>query len=191
MRRMKVIQFLLKWKVKVLFTRKRIIFGALACLAVVPSVTGAADFDEEYDVKQWQEMAVLMPVAPSKESLIPFYVSAATENKFFIDGATLSVGEDGVVRYVLIVQTAGGAINTSFDGMRCESRERRIYASGRLDGSWSKSRNNEWVRIRDAGANGYYAVLFLEYFCPGGVIVRSAEEARNALKTGLHPDHRW
>ena len=185
-----MIQFLLKWKVRVLFTRKRIIFGVLACLAVVSSVTGAAEFDEEYDVKQWQEMAVLMPVAPSRESLIPFYVSAATENKFFVDGATLSVGEDGVVRYVLIVQTVGGAKNTSFEGMRCESRERRIYASGRADGAWSKSRNNEWVRIRDAAANRQYAELFLEYFCPGGVIVRNAEDARNALKAGAHPSNR-
>ncbi len=190
MRQTKMIQLLSRWKVRVLYCIKRIISGVLACVTLVSFVASAADFDEEYDVKQWQEIAVLMPGAPSKEALIPFYVSAATENKFFIDGATLSVGEDGVVRYVLIVQTAGGAINTSFDGMRCESRERRMYASGRLDGSWSKSRNNEWVRIRDAGANGYYAVLFLEYFCPGGVIVRNAEEARNALKTGSHPSNR-
>lgn len=173
-----------------MFANKRIISRLLACVAFVSVEVGAADFDEEYDVKQWQEMAVLMPAAPNPASLIPFYVSAATENRFFIDGATLSVGEDGVVRYVLIVQTAGGAKNTSFEGMRCVSRERRIYASGRLDGSWSKSRNNEWVRIRDAAGNRQYAELFLEYFCPGGAIARNAEEARQALLAGSHPDNR-
>jgi hypothetical protein len=163
------------------------VFVALTC-AIGNAV--AADFDEEYDVKQWQEMAVLMPAAPNKDALIQFYVSAATENQFFIDGDTLSVGEDGVVRYVLIVQTAGGARNISYEGMRCVTRERRIYASGRLDGSWSKSRNNEWVRIRDAAANRHYAELFLEYFCPAGIIARNAEEARKALKSGSHPDNR-
>jgi hypothetical protein len=172
--------FLIKQIVSIFF-----VYGVIA-----PLTASAAGFDEEYDVKQWQEMAILMPAAPNKGSLIPFYVSAATENQFFIDGATLSVGEDGVVRYVLIVQTVGGAINTSFEGMRCETRERRIYASGRLDGSWSKSRNNEWVRIRDAAANRQYAELFLEYFCPGGAIARNAEEARQALRVGLHPDNR-
>jgi hypothetical protein len=173
-----------------LFPISRIVSRALACFAIVSFAASAAGFDEEYDVKQWQEMVVSMPTAPRKESLIPFYVSAATENQFFIDGASLSVGEDGVVRYVLIVQTLGGARNISYEGMRCLTRERRIYASGRLDGSWSKSRNNEWVRIRDAVANRQYAELFLEYFCPGGTIARDAEEARQALKAGLHPDNR-
>ena len=189
MRLMKMIRPLLKWKLRV-FSIQRVVSWSLVGIFGLSFAATAADFDEEYDVKQWQEMTVLMPLAPNKESLIPFYVSAATENQFFIDGATLSVGEDGVVRYVLIVETAGGARNTSFEGMRCLTRERRIYASGRLDGSWSKSRNNEWVQVRDAAANRQYAELFLEYFCPGGVIARSAEEVRDALKVGLHPDNR-
>ena len=151
-----------------------------------------ADFEEDYEAKQWQEVAVQLPPAPQKESLIPFFVSAATENKFFIDGPSLSVGEDGVVRYILVVQTVGGARNVSYEGMRCLTRERRIYASGRLDGGWSKSRNNEWVRIQDAVANRQNAALFLDYFCPGGVIVRNATEARDALRKGSHPDTmRW
>lgn len=151
-----------------------------------------ADFEEDYEAKQWQEVAVQLPAAPQKESLIPFFVSAATENKFFIDRPSLSVGEDGVVRYILVVQTVGGAWNISYEGMRCLTRERRIYASGRLDGGWSKSRNNEWTRIQDAVANRQHAALFLDYFCPGGVIVRNASEARDALQNGGHPDTvRW
>jgi len=190
MRQMKMIYLRQSWKGRGLSFINRMVAYALAWAVVMSSAAFAADFDEAYDVKQWQEMAVLMPAAANKESLIPFYVSAATENQFFIDGATLTVGEDGVVRYVLIVQTAGGARNTSFEGMRCLTRERRIYASGRLDGSWSKSRNNEWVKVRDAAANRQYAALFLEYFCPGGIIVRNAEEARQALLAGSHPDNR-
>ena len=186
-----MIQLLQKWKVRFLSFAKRIFSWTLTCLVVASFTANAAGFDEEYDLKQWQEITVLMPAAPVKESLIAFYVSAATDNKFFVDGATLSVGEDGVVRYVLIVQAAGGAKNTSFEGMRCLTRERRIYASGRVDGSWSKSRNSEWVRIKDAAANRQYAELFLEYFCPGGTIVRSAEEALQALRAGSHPDNRW
>lgn len=189
MRLMKMIRLLLKWKIRV-FLIQRIVSWSLAGIFGLSFAATAADFDEESDVKKWQEIAVLMPAAPRKESLIPFYVSAATENLFFIDGATLSVGEDGVVRYVLIVQAAGGARNISYEGMRCLTRERRIYASGRLDGTWSKSRNNEWEKVRDAAANRQYAELFLEYFCPGGTIARSADEVRSALKVGLHPDNR-
>jgi hypothetical protein len=152
----------------------------------------AVGFDEDYETKEWREMEVMMPAAPQKETLLPFYVSAASDNRFSVDGATLSVGADGVVRYVLVVETAGGARNVSYEGMRCETRERRIYASGRRDGSWSKSRNNAWERIRDTGTNRQHAALFLEFFCPGGVIVRDVAEATNALKQGVHPmNRRW
>lgn len=151
-----------------------------------------ADFEEDYETKQWQEIEVKLPPAPSDAGLQSFYVSASTDNKFFIDLATLSIGSDGVVRYVLVINTPGGGRNVTFEGMRCETRENRIYASGRLDGTWSKSRNNDWSRVRDVYANRHHAALFLEYFCPSGVIVRSVEEAQEALRRGKHPDNqRW
>ena len=152
--------------------------------------SASADFEEDFERVPWQEMAVQLPPAPSKEVLLPFYVSAAINNHFFIDAASLSVGEDGVVRYILVVETAGGARNVSYEGIRCLTRERRIYASGRLDGAWSRSRNNQWEPILDRAANRQHAALHLEYFCPGGVIVRNAEEAINALRAGAHPANR-
>lgn len=166
-------------------------------LAILPlfSFTALAvtdDFDDEYEKKPWQELAVRLPAAPEPAAQIPFYVSAATDNLFTIDRKSLSVDTDGVVRYVLTITTAGGARNVTYEGMRCETREQRIYASGRLDGSWSKSRNNEWTRIKDVIANRHHAALFLEYFCPGGVIVANTAEALDALQRGVHPlNKRW
>ncbi|AXS79062.1 CNP1-like family protein [Dechloromonas sp. HYN0024] len=164
--------------------------GSLLLLSLLASASVMADFEEDYESKQWQEMEVQLPAAPRQESLLPFYVSAATENRFFVDGATISVGKDGVVRYVLVILAPEGGRNVTFEGMRCESRERRIYAAGRVDGSWSKARKNEWVRIQDAYANRHHAALFLDYFCPIGNIVQNAAEARNALKQGGHPDNK-
>lgn len=164
--------------------------ASLLLVAMLTSATVFADFEEDYESKQWQEIEIQLPAAPKQVTLLPFYVSAATENRFFIDGATLTVGSDGVVRYVLLVLAPQGARNVTYEGMRCETRERRIYASGRLDGSWSKARKNEWVRIQDAYANRHHAALFLEYFCPVGNIVQNAAEARNALIKGVHPDNK-
>ena len=162
----------------------------LAILGILSWRPAVADFEEDFNDKKWQEVVVQLPPAPQQENLLPIYVSAATDNEFFIDASTLTVGADGVVRYVLVVQTSGGARNVSFEGLRCETRERRIYASGRPDGSWSKSRNNEWKRIQDVAANRYHAALFGDYFCPEGVIVRNVEEARDALRRGRHPESR-
>lgn len=153
-------------------------------------VFAAADEDEDREVSAWQELSVDMPAAPKPDGLVPFYVSAATENEFFVDGGTLALGADGVVRYVLVVQAVGGARNISFEGIRCDTRERRTYASGRPDGSWSRSRNQDWQRIRDVPANRHYTALYYDYFCPGGIIARSVEEIREALRRGGHPVYR-
>jgi len=160
-------------------------------LALALSVSLAvADSEEDFESKGWKELEVQFPAAPKQESLLPFDVGAATENKFFVDGATLSVGSDGVVRYVLLVLSPQGGRNVTFEGMRCETRERRIYASGRSDGTWSKARKVEWTHIQDVSANRHHATLFLEYFCPFGIIVRDVAEARKALVQGIHPDNK-
>jgi len=158
------------------------------CCFLTPNA-GAASFfaDEDPDAKPWQEGDVALPAPPREESLLPLYVSATTQNRFFVDAASLSVAGDGVVRFVLVVLSGEGGRNVSFEGMRCETKERRIYAVGRADGSWSKARSGDWSRIRDAVANRHYATLFLEYFCPGGVVVQTAAEAVDALRRGGHP----
>lgn len=156
---------------------------------LVPGL-GFAASDDDDEAKSWQEAAVVLPAPPAEASLLPFYVSAASANRFFIDASALSVGGDGVVRYTLVVVSPEGGRNVSFEGMRCETKERRIYASGRADGSWSESRVKEWRRIQDAYGNRHHAALFLEYFCPGGVIVRDTAEAREALRLGGHPETR-
>lgn len=156
-------------------------FPLLLCLAGLAGTCAAAE--EEDDVPaSWQEQAVVFPAVPQESGWLPFYVTAATDNRFFVDGASLSVGSDGVIRYVLLVQTSGGARNVSYEGMRCETTERRIYALGRSDGSWAKARLSDWSRIRAVGNNRYHAVLFSEFFCPDGIAVRDADAARDLLR---------
>jgi hypothetical protein len=124
-----------------------------------------------------------LPAAPKNENLVEFYVGAATTNHFSIDATTLTVGTDGIVRYTLVVTTAGGATNTTFEGMRCSSGEYRIYASGRADGSWVKSRSELWRPIENKPVNRHHAALKLEFFCPDG-IAGSSDQTRAALRRG-------
>jgi len=165
---------------------------AVAGLLAASAASSGAGFEDEDEARKWQEMEVEFPAFPKQEGLIAFYVSAVTENRFFVDPGSISIGGDGVVRYVLVVESGAGARNVSYEGMRCEARERRLYAFGRSDGAWSKSRNSQWERVREAAGNRHHAALFQEYFCPGGVIVSSADEARDALRRGGHPSvKRW
>ncbi len=139
----------------------------------------------------WQEQQELEPPAfPSQEDLREFYVSAVATNKYFIDARTLSVGTDGVVRYVLVVKTSGGATNISFEGINCRARSWKHYATGRSDSTWTRSRASriEWRPIENRPVNRHHAALSRDLFCPGGIAISTADEGRNALRLGKHPN---
>ena len=117
---------------------------------------------------------LVLPAAPAKENLLPFYVSPSTTMDFAIDAPSVSVTPDGVVRFTLVITSAEGARNISHEGLRCATAERKLYATGMADGSWSASRNEAWSQIRDVGANRQYAALFKDYFCDLGSVAGSA-----------------
>lgn len=142
----------------------------------------------EEETAPWQELEAEPPAYPKAENLREFYVGPLTPNTFLIDASTLSVGSDGVVRYVLVVRTSGGAENVSFEGMRCSERSWRLYATGNRDGQWSKARISQWRQIENKPVNRHHAALSRDYFCPNGNPILSADEGRNALRLGKHPD---
>lgn len=149
-------------------------------------ITAFADwgkFDTSFDEKKpWNELQTQLPPAPREEKLLPFYVSAATDNRFFIDSASISIGEDGVVRYALLVKSPQGAANLTFEGIRCATREMKIYAFGRADGTWSKARLAKWTPIRYQDRNRQHHMLFDDFFCPDGSAIKNPEQALNALR---------
>lgn len=140
------------------------------------------------------EGALVAPVAapafPKQSDLIEFHVSSLTTNRYFIDPTTLSIAQDGVVRYVLVVVTAGGATNISYEGMDCKEGRWKHYAAGRADASWSWARGiaEEWRAVENKPVNRHHAALSRDFFCPNGGSIMSADEGRKALRLGKHPD---
>jgi hypothetical protein len=163
-------------------------FLPLAGPAVGQGFYGDKKYGEFYEEeKQWVELEAELPEYPKDEALIEFNAGAATNNRYFIDGSTLSVGSDGVVRYVVVVKANGGATNVNFEGIRCGAKERKLYAFGRNDNTWAKSRTPAWQPIRPGS---YQAVLSREYFCPNKITIFRAEEGVDALRRGGHPEAR-
>ena len=172
----------------------------LVAFIVAAIATGAAAQLADVQVKQhsppaedvpWQELKDVAPPAfPKQENLREFYVGPVTANSYFIDASTLTVGSDRIVRYVLVVVTSGGATNVSFEGMNCEERSWKLYATGRSDGTWVNSRASriDWRPIENKSVNRHHAALSRDLFCPSGVAIVTAEEGRNALRLGTHPN---
>ena len=142
----------------------------LICGALMPIAVGAQprpEAEEEAgDKKEWVELEVKPPPYPKAGNLIPFEVSAASSNRFYIDPDSISIGGDGVVRYTLVIKSPTGAENVSYEGIRCETREQKYYAFGKRDGTWSSARSGAWRWIEYKEINRQHGVLYLDFFCP-------------------------
>ena len=141
------------------------------------------DYDFDREKKSWSELQAQLPPYPKSEELLQFDAGSATPHRFFIDPASLSIGEDQVVRYTIVVRTAGGATNVSFEGMRCETREQKTYAIGHGgDHTWSRARNPQWRRIEYHEVNRQYGVLYRDILCRGKMPAPSVQQIVNVLK---------
>lgn len=148
----------------------------------------AAGFDFDFEEKVWSEMEVQLPAFPAKSDLVAFKVGAARDKLFQIDSRSLSVGSDDVIRYTMVVTSSEGAQSVSYEGMRCLTGERRLYAFGHADSTWSKARSNQWTRITGS-LNNHHVELFVNYFCNSSApSIRSAEDALRSLRNG---GYRW
>lgn len=145
-------------------------------------------FDDEFDAekKPWEELQAQLPVYPAIAQALPMEVASARPTLFFIDPKSIAVSEDGVVRYSLIAKSSSGVLNVSYEGIRCETREKKLYAFGRKDSAWSRNRFAKWEEIRPS-RNPPQNVLFTDFFCPQRDIVNNTQEAISALERGIHP----
>lgn len=143
----------------------------------------AASMSDEEE-KPGVEAAVVLPDPPNPDNLVEFYVSEVSTNRFFVDGPSLAVDADGTIRYTAVIESPSGARNVSFEGMRCNTRERRLYAFGRPDKSWSKAKNSTWLPVNTTGPSRYQFVLMREYFCPDGDQIRDRAQGLEALRRG-------
>ncbi|MBK4733502.1 CNP1-like family protein [Noviherbaspirillum pedocola] len=161
---------------------------ATACaLAVCASASWSqSHFEEDFDdvEKPWQEVTVQMPAAPIDANLLPFDVSATATLRFAVDANSLSVGSDGVVRYTLVAVSPSGAKSISYEGIRCATFEKKTYAFGHPDGTWSRSRRDQWEPIPRNSANRQHAVLAQDFLCDGKTVAGNKDQMLRRLRTG-------
>jgi hypothetical protein len=147
------------------------------------SAADTIDFTE----KALDELPLQLPAAPKPDDLLAFDPGRRTTLRFFVDPASLAVGKDGIVRFTVVVRGDGTASNVSYEAIRCRTRERKVYAYGRADGTWQPARDPTWAKIGGPEIEGHRFVLYEDYFCPSRQIIASAREGVEALRSGGHP----
>lgn len=172
--------------------RLAVAFAALSVLSACgPRVSGTeardagrGTFGEEPSGPP-TEAKLELPSYPKDSDLVQFYPGAIDSHRYFIDASTLIVGADGVVRYAIVMRTSGGALNVSYEGIRCQTRERRLYAVGYPSKGWVAARRSEWEPIRSGRINEYQGMLYTDYFCPDRVVPADRASIIRSLRSGL------
>jgi hypothetical protein len=94
----------------------------------------------------WQEAEAPPPPALRTQGLLPIEVKG-TSLQFGVDPASITVGADRVVRYVVVATSPSGTVNAIYEGIRCATGEVKVYARHNPESGWVPSRNGEWQNI--------------------------------------------
>ncbi len=116
---------------------------------------------------QWVEDKVdTLPPLPADRNLVAFDVSQTTPLDFSIDAPSLTIGNDGVVRYTVVVTSPAGARNINYEGIRCATSTWRQYASlNENHDGWDTTVASDWRPISGGGPSAYQSALYQDYFC--------------------------
>jgi hypothetical protein len=148
---------------------------------------------EDYE---WEEGKVQLPDYPEDADLIEFAGPAAFKQyQYFIDGKNLIVGEDGVVRYSIIIRSRQGTDNVMHEGLRCTSGEYKNYAYGSVSKTGKKvfiaRKKPQWKPVKSQGATGYSSGLKQHYFCSHEGFPLTRQEIIQNLKYGKGNTDGW
>ena len=154
-----------------------IVYGLLGVLSAGSALAdaGMADLDDEDATpefvpepgSEWKEQQISLPPYPSQDDLIDIRLLLKNSPfKVLIDPTSVSVGaDDRVVRYTVVLRSASGVENVSYEGIRCGKKmvQRYAYGSG---GRFYPARNPGWRYIRKNRQDMYLIDLMQYFFCP-------------------------
>ena len=151
-----------------------------------------ADLGDDFENEEWKEQAAALPPFPKPEDLIQAQIGARYAFSFFIDQQSIDLGKDGVVRYTVVARSPAGAESISFEGIRCSTRESKVYAIGGTAKTWTQPRKLEWADISSRQSYPYRAILADRYFCPEHRPVTSKRsliwDLKNGTGQGFNPE---
>jgi CNP1-like family protein len=165
-----------------------LLLSAAASIAVAQDQGLTGTFDTDFNQRPWAEFASHLPKFPDAADLAEIHVEGEQDTRFYVDLASIDLGPDAIIRYTLLTRSASGAESLTYEGLRCFSAERKLYAFGRKDRSWDKALSSRWIPIvLNASVNSYHAALYLKYFCKLHAPLASREILVDTIKKGGLP----
>jgi len=145
-------------------------FAFAAAAAVLSAVVSAEplEYDPKFDSKAarpWKESEIVLPAFPEDRNLLRIPLAAGDTLTLFLDPQSVSRSADGVARFSVVVESARGARNVFYEGMRCETREYKTYAVGTSERRLEPVKDPRWQYIPYYDVNAFRYHLFKHYLC--------------------------
>ena len=161
-----------------------------ASLTLLAWSPGAQAQLQNPDAEPWQEAQSTPPAVFSTDQLQAFEVSKDAALSYGIDPESLIVGEDSVVRFVMVARSSSGALNVLYQGIRCATAETKTYARLSDKGSWNTSPNAAWQELSFRGPTRPAMMLARQGVCDGKAVMGPPQKILSALKTGVADRYR-
>ena len=144
--------------------------------------------DEDPD---WVELQMPPPPAYDLQRQISFEIPQSSgELKWGVDPKTISVGSDGVSRYVVIATSTSGSTNVFFEGINCSRGEVKTYARVNQAGQWDLMEPTRWKGLNSGLPSRHALTLARTVFCDNSVVRTNMDDLVRLLKSGPVPVRR-
>ena len=135
----------------------------------------------------WKEVDAPPPPQLRLDKLVEIELPR-TQLRYGIDPASISVGKDGIVRYVAVATSSSGAVNAMYEGIRCGTGEVKVYARHNPGTGWKAVPGADWRPIQDPPFR--HSLYFARHgACIDHLPGRSAPEILRELKAD--PERRF
>lgn len=136
----------------------------------------------------WREAEAPPPPVPVPARMIPIDMPGSSL-RFGVDPESVTVGRDGVVRYVVLAVAPSGTINAIHEGVRCSSGEVKVYARHTASSGWVAADRADWQRLHDVANSRHSLIIARSGACVGQGAAGTASEIVRNLREG--PDRRF
>jgi hypothetical protein len=140
--------------------------------------------------RKWTEGDISLPAWPQERNLVEINTDDPDARfKHLLDVNSLVTGDDGVVRYTVVAESASGSRNVTFEGLRCTARgQYKVYAYGNDGRFLPTTVAEQWQPVDPRGIDAYRTELWRHYLCiPRLLKPRPKKDQVHMLRSGRVP----
>jgi hypothetical protein len=123
----------------------------------------------------WKEVDAPTPAPLRTDHLIRIDMPGSSL-RFGVDPASIVVGRDRIVRYVVVATSSSGAVNAFYEGIHCSTAEVKVYARHNPDSGWVPVPDSRWRSLYETRPSPHSLAIARGGACVGEAPNQSAAQ---------------